>query len=111
MVSKEKIAALKLNANDEILVEIVPDESEFGMEICEELQEVLATDHEGNLLFEKLTTGGKRSLIYLISKTKNPQIRIEKSFVLITHLKRNKGKFDFELFDKDYKNFRDKKVL
>ena len=111
MVSKERIDLLKISINDEILVEIVPDKSEFGIEICEELQEVLATDYEGNLLFEKLTAGAKRSLIYLISKTKNPQIRIEKSFVLVTHLKRNKGKFDFKLFNEDYKNFKDKKVL
>lgn len=108
MLSKEKIATLKLKIHDEISVEIVPDKSEFGMEICEELQEVIASDIDGNFWFEKLTAGKKRSLIYLISKIKNPQIRIDKSFVLIDHLKRNKGKIDFIAFNEDYKNFKDK---
>jgi Domain of unknown function (DUF1905) len=111
MLSKEKIKALKLTANEEIEVEIVPDQSEFGMEICEELQEVLQSDDEGNLWFEKLTSGKKRSLIYLISKTKNSQLKIEKSFVLMEHLKRNKGKFDFRIFNEDCKNTRNKNTI
>lgn len=111
MLSKEKIKALKLDIHNEISVEIVPDTSEFGMEICDELQEVLFSDPDGNLLFEKLTSGRKRSILYMISKTKNPQLKIEKSFVVLEHLKRNKGKFDLLLFNEDYKNFRDKNAL
>ncbi|WP_309608169.1 DUF1905 domain-containing protein [Flavobacterium sp.] len=111
MLSKDKIKALKINVNDEILVEIVPDKSEFGMEICEELQEVLASDDDGNLLFQKLTPGKKRSIFYMLSKTKNTQLKIEKSFVFVEHLKRNKGKFDFQIYQEDCKNFRDKNSL
>jgi Bacteriocin-protection, YdeI or OmpD-Associated len=108
MLSKEKIKILNLKINDEISVEIFPDESEFGMEMCEELQEVLFSDPDGNSLFEKLTSGKKRSIIYLISKTKNSQLRIEKSFVFIEHLKRNKGKIDFRMYQDDCRNFREK---
>jgi Domain of unknown function (DUF1905) len=111
MLSKEKIKTLKLDIHDEILVEIIPDESEFGMEISEEFQEVLFSDPEGNLLFDKLTSGRKRSILYLISKTKNSHLKIEKSFVVLEHLKRNKGKFDLVLFNEDYKNFRAKSAL
>ena len=111
MLNKDKIKALKINVNDEILVEILPDKSEFGMEICEELQEVLASDDDGNLLFQKLTPGKKRSIFYMLSKTKNTQLKIEKSFVFVEHLKRNKGKFDFQIYQEDCKNFRDKNSL
>ncbi len=106
MLSKEKIKTLNLEINDEVSVEIFPDKSEFGMEMCEELQEVLFSDPDGNLLFEKLTSGKKRSIIYLISKTKNTQLRIEKSFVLLEYLKRNKGKFKPILFQEDCREFR-----
>ena len=108
MLNKDRIKVLKINTDDEISVEIVPDMSEFGMEICEELQEVLASDFDGNLLFQKLTPGKKRSIFYMLSKTKNSQLKIEKSFVFVEHLKRNKGKFDFQTYQEDCKNFRDK---
>ncbi|WP_310555292.1 YdeI/OmpD-associated family protein [Flavobacterium sp.] len=111
MLSKDKIKTLKLNVNDIISVEIVADTSEFGMEICEELQEVLASDDEGNLWFQKLTPGKKRSLLYMLSKTKNSQLKIKKSFVFIEHLKRNKGEFDPIIYQEEYKNFRDKNSI
>ena len=107
MIGKDKIKTLNLEIHDEISVEIFPDKSEFGMNVCEELQEVLFSDPDGNSLFEKLTPGKKRGLIYVISKVKNPELRIEKSFVLLEHLKRNKGKFDNILFQEDCRNFRE----
>jgi hypothetical protein len=108
MLNKERIKTLNINENEEFLVEITPDISEFGFEICEELQEVLFSDPEGELLFKKLTSGKQRSIIYLISKTKNSQLRIEKSFVILEHLKRNKGIFDPIVFQEDYRNFKEK---
>jgi hypothetical protein len=111
MLSKEKIKILNLSINDEIAVEIIPDKSEFGMSISEEMQEVLNSDFDGNTWFEKLTAGKQRSLIYLISKTKNSQLKIEKTFVLMEHLKRNKGKFDFRIFNEDCNNFKSKNAF
>ncbi len=109
MLSKDKIKSLNLEINDEILVEIFPDTSEYGMNICEELQEVLFSDPNGNSLFDKLTSGKKRSIIYLISKVKNSELRIEKSFVLLEHLKRNKGTFDPIVYQENCKIFRERK--
>lgn len=111
MLSKEKMKILNLKINDEIQVEIFPDTSTFGMDICEQLQEVLMSDIEGKILFEQLTSGKKRSIIYLISKTKNAQLRIEKSFVLVEHLKRNKGKVDFRMYQGDWKIFKEKNTF
>jgi hypothetical protein len=111
MLSKDKIKTLNIDLNDEFLVEIIPDKSEFGMDICEELEEVLASDPDGNSLFEKLTSGKKRSIIYLINKTKNAHIKIEKSFVLLEHLKKNKGVFDFKIYNEDCKSFKNKNTI
>jgi hypothetical protein len=108
MISKEKMKVLNLEINDEISIEILPDKSEFGMEMCQELQEVLFSDPDGNSLFEKLTSGKKRSIIYLISKVKNTELRIEKSFILLRHLKQNKGRFEPILFQEDCRIFREK---
>ncbi|MBC7523251.1 MAG: hypothetical protein H7239_02270 [Flavobacterium sp.] len=105
MLNKERIKILNIDENKEVLVALTPDKSEFGFEICEELQEVLFSDPDGELLFKKLTSGKQRSIIYLISKTKNSQLRIEKSFVILEHLKRNKGKFDPILFQEDCRKF------
>lgn len=107
MLSRERIKTLNIDINDEFLVEIVPDISEFGMEMSEELKEVLYSDPEGKILFDQITSGKKRSIIYLISKTKNPQLQIEKSSVFLEHLKRNKGKFDPIIFQDDYRKFRE----
>ncbi len=106
MLGKDKIKALNLDPNEEFLVELVPDESEFGADISEEFLEVLESDSDGKLLFDKLTPGRKRSIIYLISKTKSSQLKIEKAFVFLEHLKRNKGIFDPVLYQEDCKEFR-----
>jgi hypothetical protein len=111
MLGRNKIKTLNLDINDTFLVEIIPDTSELGFEICEELEEVLFSDPEGNLLFEKLTSGRKRSFLVYLSKTKNSQLKIEKSFVFLEHLKRNKGRFDPILFQEDYKKFRNKNTF
>ncbi len=106
MLGRDKIKTLKLDPNEEFLVEIIPDTSELGFEICEELQEVLFSDPDGNSLFEKLTPGRKRSFLVFISKTKNSQLKIEKCFVFLEHLKRNKGKFDPIVYQEDCRKFR-----
>ena len=111
MLSKEKIKELKLNINDEILVEIIADKSEYGIDLSEEFQEVLNSDENGKILFKKLTPGKQRSLIYLMNKTKNTTLKIEKCFVILEHLKRNKGTLDLELLNQDFKNYRNQQKL
>lgn len=111
MINKDRISTLNLKINDEISVEIIADKSEYGIDISEEFQEVLLSDDEGKIWFEKLTPGKQRSLIYLINKIKNPQTRINKSFVILEHLKRNKGILDNKLLNDDFKNFNYKNTL
>lgn len=105
LVNNETCKKLQLKVNGEVNVEIIIDDSKYGINISEELEEVLFSDPEGSLLFHKLTAGKQRSLIHIINKIKNTQSRIEKSFVILEHLKRQKGVLDFRQLNADFKEF------
>lgn len=111
LVNNETCKKLKLQVNDEVEVEIIKDDSKYGINISEELEEVLFSDPEGSLLFHKLTSGKQRSLIHIINKIKSSQTKIEKSFVILEHLKKQKGVLDFKKLNEDFKGFRQKNSI
>lgn len=111
LVNNETCKKMKLQVNDEVEVEISKDDSKYGMNISEELEEVLFSDPEGSLLFHRLTPGKQRSLIHIINKFKSSQLRIEKSFVILEHLKRQKGILDFKKLNDDFKEFTRKNAI
>lgn len=79
------------------------DESKYGIEFPIEMEEVLAQDEDSSKLFHKLTPGKQRSLIHLVNKPKSESLRIEKAFIILEHLKRNKGNLDFRILQEDFK--------
>jgi hypothetical protein len=93
---------LNLHLNDEVNVELVKDESKYGMPLSEEIEEVFFSNPEGSDLFTLLTPGKQRSLIHVVNKYKSSQFRIEKSFVIIDHLKNRKGVLDFKGLNADF---------
>ncbi|HLP63305.1 DUF1905 domain-containing protein [Flavobacterium sp.] len=111
LVNNETCKKLKLQVNDKVEVEIIKDDSKYGMNISEELEEVLFSDPEGSLLFHQLTLGKQRSLIHIINKIKSSQTKIEKSFVVLEHLKRQKGELDFKKLNEDFKEFAQKNSI
>jgi hypothetical protein len=90
-----------------ISVRLEADTSDYGMEISEEFREVLFSDPEGSEWFHKLTSGKQRTLIHLVNKIKNSQLKIERSFVILEHLKKQRGKLDYKILDQDIKDFRE----
>lgn len=108
MLNKEIVKKLDMNFGDEVSVELVPDQSKYGLEITEEMEEVLYSDPDGNELFSKLTPGKQRTLIHIVNKIKSSQLRIERSFVIIEHLKKMKGEIDYKLLQQDFKEYRNK---
>ncbi len=78
MLGKDRIKSLHLHPNEEFLVEIISDTSEFGANIAKEFLEVLESDPDGKLLFDKLTPGRKRNIIIFVSRIKSSQLKIEK---------------------------------
>lgn len=87
---------LQLRDGSTVLVELVKDESEFGLPVPPEFAEVLDQDSEGKNLFDQLTPGKKRNLIYIAGQVKNSDMRIHRSLILLQHLKKNEGKINFK---------------
>ncbi|MES2587785.1 MAG: YdeI/OmpD-associated family protein [Bacteroidota bacterium] len=96
-----KTAILKKNhlrLGDEVSVTLEKDDSEFGMIVSEELQEVLNQDFEGKQRFDLLPLGKKRYIIYYVNQVKSSDKRIERAVMLITNLKKTAiGKEEFRI--------------
>jgi hypothetical protein len=87
MVGKATKKKLGLEVGEELLLEFEKDESEFKMDVCDELLEVLSTDEEGQAYFNALTDGRKRSIIHYINKAKQSNTRINRALKIVENLK------------------------
>lgn len=109
LLNKERFKKLNLYEGLKVEVNLEKDESTYGLAISEEMNEVLYSDPDGNFHFQNLTPGKKRSLIHLVNKIASSQKKIEKSFIILEHLKNQKGKLDFKTLQEDFKNSRFKR--
>ena len=73
------------------------------MPISEEMKELLEIDPEGEALFHKLTPGKIRSLLHFVNKYKSSDKRIEKSVIILEHLKANNGTLDWKTLHDAFK--------
>lgn len=96
LVNKKHRDQLGIVLGDTVRVELVRDESKYGLPMPEELREVLDQDTEGDRLFHALTAGKQRTMLYYIGKWKNIDRRIHYALTIIEHLKRNDGKIIFK---------------
>ncbi len=92
IINKKIRSRLGIEAGHSVKVELVKDTSKYGLPMPEEFEEVLAQDDEGRKLFEALTDGKKRTLIYNVSTVKDIDRRIHRAIIFLEHLKRNDGK-------------------
>jgi len=92
IVNKKKRDALGIAAGDAVKVELVKDESKYGLPMPEEFREVLNQDPEGDRLFHALTAGKQRSTLYYVGNIKDIDKRIHAALIFIDHLKENDGK-------------------
>tara|TARA_R110002020_G_scaffold133131_3_gene297117 strand:+ start:699 stop:1184 length:486 start_codon:yes stop_codon:yes gene_type:complete len=88
MFGKRNQEKISLSKDNLFTIQLFEDTSKYGVEVPEEMEAVLLTDYEAYQIFESLTAGFKRSLIYAISRYKNSQTRIDKSLILCENLKR-----------------------
>ncbi|MCU0427887.1 MAG: YdeI/OmpD-associated family protein [Candidatus Kapabacteria bacterium] len=96
MVNKEIRRMLRIDAGAKVTVTLRQDDSEYGLEMPEELAELMRQDEEGNRLFHALTEGKQRTLLYVVSSVKKSERRIERAMVLLDHLKKQQGKIDYK---------------
>lgn len=104
LLNKEIMKKMNWKKNDIVNVDILTQDLKYGIPICEELEEVLSSEAEGSEYFHAMTIGKQRTLIHVINKYKNPQLRIERSIILLRHLIMRKGDLDFKILQI---NFRD----
>ena len=95
-VNKKLRDAAKLGIGSEVKVVLRKDESEYGLPMPEELQELLLQDEDGDKLFHALTIGKQRTLLYIVSSTKDTEKRIGKALAIVSHLKTNGGNIDYK---------------
>lgn len=97
MFSKQKQKDLKLSLGDEFKMQLFEDTTKYGVEMPEELEAVLASDYDAYKIFESLTPGKKRSIIYGVIRFKGSQKKIDKALIMCENLKR--GNFNpFAIF-------------
>ncbi|MFY0650561.1 MAG: YdeI/OmpD-associated family protein [Cyclobacteriaceae bacterium] len=96
LCNQSKQKQLNLMVGQAIELELEKDASKYGMEMPEELEVMLDQEPEAFEFFEQLTPGKQRNLIYLVSKVKNTNSRINKALAIAAHLKEGKGQLDFK---------------
>ena len=101
MLNKKRLQ--QISQSKQIEVSLKVDHSKFGMPLPEAFEAVLESDPQGRKHFMNLSPGKQRSLIHLVGKVKSENLRIEKSLIITTHLKRLKGDLDYKLLNQDFR--------
>lgn len=96
LVNQELRKKHQLKEGSKIKVQLAKDPNFYGHELPEELEVLLDQDKEGHNYFKSLTPGKQRSLVYIVTKVKNPESRMKKSLAIVHHLKLAKGVLDFK---------------
>ena len=105
LINQDLQKKLQIQIGDEVDVEMTPEVSKYGVEMPEELQATLDQDTLAAEFFDLLTPGKQRNLIYLVSKVKNSNSRINKALAIIDHLTEMQGKLDFKLLNEKIKEY------
>lgn len=87
-INAQRIKQLKAKEGESLTVALEIDDSEYGLEVPEELKELLDQDDEGNRRFNLLVAGKRRFIIRHVTAVKSSQLRIERAVTLIKNLKR-----------------------
>lgn len=102
-INKEIRTKLGLKQGDMISFSLTKDNSEYGLPMPDELLEVFKQDPEAKSLFHSLTPGKMRSLLHIIGKPKNVDLRIHRAVAVIRHLQENNGKIIYKQLQEDLK--------
>lgn len=95
-LNKARMKQLKLQTGDQVHIQLTKDNSEYGIDMCEELKELLHQDLEGKERFDKLSPGMQRYIIYYVAQVKSPALRLDRAILLIGNLKQlTEGKETF----------------
>jgi len=100
-VNQGRIKKLVLEEGKQVVAELFPDDSKYGLPMPEEMAAVLADDPEGDEIFHALTPGKLRTMLYVVSQGIDSDDRIWRAVQVIEHLKKRAGKIDFKALYQD----------
>lgn len=103
-INKSLRTRLKLKEGDSVTISLTKDESEYGMPVPEELQELWQQDDEGREIFHTLTPGKQRTLIYIVANAKSSQVRLRRALGILNHLKATGGIIHYKQMQEEIKN-------
>ncbi len=86
-LSKPLLKKLRKKAGDSITLSFQEDNTIHQFAMPEVLEEVLQTDPEAKDIFDALTPGKRRSLIYLIQQVKSTDKQIERALLITSRIK------------------------
>ncbi|MES2131578.1 MAG: YdeI/OmpD-associated family protein [Bacteroidota bacterium] len=86
-INSKRMKEVGVGFGDIVNVTLSEDNSEYGVEIPEELAELFRQDPEGKKRFDLLTPGKQRYILNYVATVKSPQLRIDRAFLLISNLK------------------------
>ena len=95
LVSKPLRRRFGIEVGDEVRLDIMPDDSDYGIPVPAEAAELWDLDPEARTVFHSLTPGQQRGLLYQIDKLKRPESRAKKAVQIHEYLKSVDGKLDY----------------
>ena len=105
LVNREISKKLNLEIGSEVSVQLREDKSEYGMPVPQEMIDLFGEDDEFYQLFNGLTPGKQRNLLYLVGKPKSKEARVKKAVVICNHLVNRNGDLDFKILNQDFKDY------
>ena len=87
MLSKSKQEKFGIWDKDNFQVTLLEDESEYGLPMPIEWEEVIALDEVAWEIFNGLTPGRKRSVLHLVGSPKREETRIQRALRIAENLK------------------------
>ncbi len=96
-INSKRMKTLGVERGSEVAIALTEDVSEFGVEVCAEVEELFKQDPEAKQRFDELAPGMQRYILNYVSTVKSSQLRIDKAFTLLSNLKQlPKGKVSFK---------------
>lgn len=95
-LSAARMKKLNVHFGEEVVVSLLPDDSEYGMEMAEEFEAVLNSDEEAKKRFLALKKGVQRYMLYYTLQVKASEKRMDRAIFLLNNLKNiPQGQEDF----------------
>lgn len=96
-INSKRMKELGVERGDSVKIILTEDNSEYGVEVPDELLELFRQDPEGKKRFDLLKPGMQRYILNYVATVKSTQLRIDRAFLLISNLKKQPiGKESFK---------------